>query len=81
MQTDFETAFKDFEKRNSEAQELRHQQMMEQVNELEKKIDPVTKVYAQVQGFGNVAVWIFKYIVIPVSILVGILLNLKNISK
>lgn len=81
MNQDFDAAFKAFEQRMLETQELKHQEISKQIDDLKGQLTPIVKVYAQVTGFGDVAIWIFKYIVIPFSIILGVVLNWKNIAK
>lgn len=55
-----------------------HVVIFQKIGNLELQIAPITKVYNSVNGFGNVASWMFKIVVIPFSIVIGIWYEIKR---
>ena len=60
--------------------EDQHKTVMEEISSLKLQIAPISKVYNSLQGFGGVLKWIFKTLIIPASIIVGIMESTKNIK-
>lgn len=60
-------------------QELQHQDFKESLSEINKKLDPVFEVYSVYSGFGKVAIGFFKWVIVPISIVLGIIISIKKI--
>ncbi len=58
-----------------------HSKFEESLSDIQEKLNPVYEIYSQFKGFGNIALGFFKFVVIPVSIVMGILLSFKNLWK
>ncbi len=65
-----------------------HVKFTERLNALEKKIDeqfitikPIADTYDKFQGFGSVVRWTFTFVVIPISVLMGIILSYRNLHR
>lgn len=56
-----------------------HDALSDQITELKKQIDPITTVYQSFKGFGNVAMGIFKWVIVPLSVIVGVILSFKKL--
>lgn len=50
-----------------------------QMDEVKATLAPIAKVYASAQGFGSVVTFIFKSLIVPASILIGIIISLKEV--
>lgn len=46
---------------------------------IENTLKPIAEIYDQAQGFNSVLGFIFKKIIVPLSILIGILLSLREV--
>lgn len=42
-------------------------------------LKPIADIYKSTQGFTNVMKWVFKSLVVPLSVLVGIILTVKHL--
>lgn len=60
-------------------QELQHADFKEALAEINKKLDPVFNVYSVYNGFGTVAIGFFKWVIVPISIVLGIIISIKKI--
>jgi len=49
------------------------------IAELQKSITPITKVYAIFDGTGVLLQWFFRWIIIPISVVIGIILSWKTL--
>lgn len=56
----------------------RHKIIYDKIGTLEAQVAPISKIYNSVNGFGNVASWIFKLFIIPVSVIVAIWYQIKG---
>ena len=50
-------------------------------SEVMAKVNPMYDLFCSAKGFGVVSVWIAKYIVMPVIILLGALLTYKHLKQ
>lgn len=50
-----------------------------EINKVKTRLEPIAKVYDSAQGFSSGMKFIFKALVIPASIIVGIIISLKEI--
>jgi uncharacterized protein Yka (UPF0111/DUF47 family) len=64
-----------------EGHQKAHEEMMDKIKSLNEKIDPIVDVYSQFAGFGSVAKGFFTWVVIPVSVVIGIWLTILQIFK
>lgn len=62
-----------------ELQAEQHKDFKEALAEINKKLDPVFEVYSVYSGFGTVAMGFFKWIIVPISIVLGIIISIKKI--
>jgi len=60
-------------------QAQQHEDFKEALKEINEKLDPIAKVYANYSGFGTVAVGFFKWVIVPISIILGIVISFKKI--
>lgn len=56
-----------------------HKEFRESLAEIKSKLDPVYDVYSTFSGFGSVALGFFKWVVVPCSIVLGIIISIKKI--
>ena len=57
------------------------QKLSEDIAYLKNQLAPISKVYESFNTFTNVTSWFFKFLIIPLSILVGIWYELKHLIK
>ena len=62
-----------------EMQNEQHEQFKETLAEINKKLDPVYDVYSTFKGFGTIAGGFFKWVIVPLSIVLGIIISVRNI--
>lgn len=58
-----------------------HDKIMDEMKSLEDKLKPVINIYQSVDGFGSVVVWIAKYIVTPIIIILGAFVTIKKLHE
>ncbi len=79
-QTDLQTILKKLEE-NREERETQHKLFSDALIEINEKLDPVYKIYSQFSGFGTIAIGFFKWVIVPISVILGIFLSLKQFLK
>lgn len=62
-----------------EKQAEQHASFKESLEQINKKLDPVFEVYSIYAGFGKVAMGFFKWVIVPISIVLGIIISIKKI--
>lgn len=62
-----------------ESQIAQNADFRKSLEEINKKLDPVFEVYSTYAGFGRVAMGFFKWVIVPVSIVLGIIISIKKI--
>lgn len=72
-----QTQFEQFEERMME----KFSSLEAQVESLKAQIDPIARVYGSAVGFGDVIQWLFKWLFIPASIILTIVITWKQIKK
>ena len=66
--------FEDFSKKQEEA----HKNFDEKLKEIKEQIDPIAEVYGYFKGFGSISLGFLKYVVIPLSAVIGLYVAIKN---
>lgn len=59
----------------------RHEDIMKVIASLEEKLKPVIKIYNNVEGMGNILSWLFKIIIVPTSVLIGVWISVKGVIQ
>lgn len=76
----------------SEKQELAHKDFQDKLKEIKDQIgpfenklkeikdqiDPIAEVYGYFKGFGSISLGFLKYVVIPLSAVIGLYVAIKN---
>lgn len=78
-QDDITRIIKEIQKNRSD-QELVHESMRKDMEQIKMQLGPIMEVYASFQGFGSIVSWIFKFIIIPISVVIGIWISLRQIK-
>ena len=52
-----------------------------QITELQDSIKPMIKIYSVFDGTGTLMKWLFTYIIIPISVIIGIILSWGRIIR
>lgn len=52
-----------------------------QVEAVKLQVEPIAKVYNALNGSGSIISWVFRNVVIPISVIIGIFLALHNLKK
>lgn len=60
-------------------QSEQHREFKEALKEINMKLDPVYDVYSTFKGFGSITGGFFKWVIIPCSIVLGIIISIKKI--
>lgn len=66
--------FEEFSKKQEEA----HKNFDEKLKEIKEQIDPIAEVYGYFKGFGSISLGFLKYVVIPLSAVIGLYVAIKN---
>jgi hypothetical protein len=61
-----------------ELQAQQHRDFKDALAEINKKLDPVFEVYSAYSGFGTIAIGFFKWVIVPISIILGIIISVRN---
>lgn len=61
-----------------ELQAQQHEDFKEALAEINKKLDPVFEVYSVYSGFGAVAMGFFRWVIVPLSAVLGIIISVRN---
>lgn len=56
----------------------KHEVLMTELENLKLQIAPIADIYSSAKGFGNVIMWITKWIVTPLIVLLGACLTYKQ---
>lgn len=59
-------------------QELQHEKFSEELKEIKDKLEPIAEVYGYFKGFGSLSLGVMKYIIIPLSVVIGLYITIKN---
>ena len=62
-----------------ELQAEQHREFKQALEEINRKLDPIYDVYSTFRGFGSIAGGFFKWVIVPSSIVLGIILSIRNI--
>lgn len=62
-----------------ELQAEQHAEFKKSLEEISKKLDPVYDVYSTFRGFGSIAGGFFKWVIVPCSIVLGIIISIKKL--
>lgn len=55
--------------------------LSKEIQEVKKTLDPIAAIYLEAKGFGAIMKFIFKAIIVPLSVFVGIVLSLREVIK
>jgi len=58
-----------------------HDEFKQSLDEIQRKLDPVYNIYSQFSGFGKISIGFFKWVVIPVSVVLGIAISVIKLWK
>lgn len=51
-----------------------------EINEVKATLAPIAEIYNKTQGFNSVMKFLFKNLIIPLSIIVGIIISVREIN-
>ena len=51
------------------------------VDALKVQVDPISEVYNSLSGGGTFFMWIFRNVIVPISVIIGIFLAWHNLNK
>lgn len=57
-----------------------HEDMMLEIRSLNAKVEPISAIYISAQGFGNVMIWVTKWLITPLIVVLGALLTAKQLK-
>lgn len=58
----------------------KHELLMTELTNLKQQIEPIAEIYSSAKGFGKVSVWIAKWIITPLIVLLGACLTYKQLK-
>lgn len=58
-----------------------HEAIMKRMDDFDEQIRPIVKIYKSAEGFGDVVIWIAKYIVTPLIFVLGAILTVKKLNE
>lgn len=60
-------------------QEQKNSELSKQIFDLTENLRPVIELYGQFKGFGSIGSLVMKFIVIPASVVIGLLLSFRSL--
>ncbi len=67
--------------KKTEAQHELFTQAIQEINEKLDELKPVAEVYQAFAGFGSIAKGFLTWVIIPLSVIFGLFLTIKNLFK
>lgn len=61
------------------AQNKKHQELADQITVLTRTVKPISDVYQAFKGFGKVAMGFFQWVIVPISVIVGIIFSIDKL--
>ena len=58
-----------------------HSEVVNRIEALRIQVTPVCKVYESMSGFGTVVVWIGKWVVTPIIVVIGAIATYKSLKQ
>lgn len=58
----------------------KHTELTQQIETLTLTLEPIAKIYSQFQGFGSTMSWLFKAIVVPCTLVMGLYEAIRHLK-